>query len=110
MRCARSARSRGECLDPVDVRQLHVHQDEVGLVLDRNARQPVVRSSPRVSSYPAVWRTSRKSFMFFSLSSTRRIASRSRCGPRGQGEHERASSPGLALDPDPAAVELDEPF
>ena len=48
--------------------------------------------------------------MFFSLSSTRRIFLRSRCGLRGQGEHERASSPELALDPDPASVELDEPL
>src|SRR5919204_6478704 len=31
-------------------------------------------------------------------------------GPRGQGEHERAPLAKLAVDPDPAAVQLDEPL
>src|SRR6185436_20811824 len=69
---------------------------------------PVVASSVRK---PAAVSTSRTSFMFLALSSTTRTSSPDMGGvARCQREHEPAPRPGLALDPDPAAVELDEPL
>ena len=63
-----------EGLDAVDVRQLDVHQHEVGRVLGRELdRLPARRRLQR--AIPVASRTSRKSFMFFSLSSTTRIRS-----------------------------------
>src|SRR6476659_9336202 len=70
-------------------------------------------SSPVVASsvvYPVACSTSQNSFMFFSLSSTTRTRSSAISTPLvvREGEDETAAVPGLALDPDPSAVELDE--
>src|SRR5262249_44325843 len=55
--------------------------------------------------------TSRNSFMFFWLSSTTRMRSPAMAPPFGrQCEDEAAAVAGLALDPDPTAVQLDEPL
>src|SRR5436189_5121043 len=59
------------------------------------------------------WRMSRTSFMFFSLSSTIRTRSPAiRLPPPayGEREHEAAADADLALCPDAAAVQLDEPL
>ena len=72
------------------------------------ASSPVVASLVR---YPVAWSTSRNSFRFMSLSSTHdALAATGRDSSRRQREDEAAAVSGFALDPDPAAVELDESF
>src|SRR5215471_18588384 len=66
-------------------------------------------SSPVSASivwYPLTWRVSRTSLRFLGLSSTIRISSFAMADR--QGERERRPLPGLALHPDPPAMQLDE--
>ena len=87
-----------------------VHQDEIGCV--RRARARIAcscSSSPRVSGSPYAERTSRNSFMFFSLSSTMRTYSPAIArGLHREGERERLTVPELTVDADAAAVQLDQ--
>src|SRR5215831_19504543 len=75
----------------------------------RRSRANCTPSSPVSTSivlYPLTWRVSRTSFRFLGLSSTIRISSFAMADR--QGERERRPFSQLALDPDPAPVQLDE--
>jgi len=75
-------------------------------------RASTTASSPVVASsvlYPFACRTSRTSFMFVALSSTRRMHSPAiaACLLDRKREDEAAAVPGLAFDPDATSVQFD---